>query len=482
MFNQKKKHLKQKNAHFLKKMVRKRMILIFLCFASVYSILVFNEENVIRSQTTDNINFSEIKAIGTCTGISSVEENTYNIIITGLNPNVHYNIDLNGDNTNEIIDFTGKSTFITTSENNTNITFLDGTAAQIVQVDEYANGVYDAKIIVHEVLCTDADDDGILDFSVGCNRTVEIKERGYIVATVTPYNSTSIYVYALTNITDNALAANTSGLFTNLISGVNAAVDYNVVALNFATKVDAKDFINELTFDPLTGTIVTPASIMATACSTVCGTMAYNIVCRVDDVALTKKVHTTLLNNHFNIGDKVTFDIEIFNQGTAPIFDVVVNDSFPVGYDFLSSDNIENTFAKVPKNILGGGKVTTIIAGPIAPNTSQLIQIVLTISDHANSHNLVNLAEIIEARQTPSGVLIIDEDNDLANHTPPIEGESDNEIANHLTDQDDFDFAIVMLESAFIEPIPTMSEWGLLLFGLLILNMGVWLIQVRLTG
>lgn len=422
--------------------------------------------------------YSAVEAIGTCAGITAAEENTYNLTITGLDATLLYNFDLDGDGINEIIHFTGASTFTTKTNNKTNIPFIDGTATQLVQIDESANGSYDWRIMVHEVLCTDADNDGNLDFSAGCNLTKSAKESGYIVATTAPYNSTNVYLYVLTTPTGNAVAANTAGLFTNLSGDATAGkFDYQVMAINFPTKTDVQDFIRGLTFDATTGTNLTPTTILAMDCATVCGTMAYDLSCRRDDVALTKKVATTNNTKNLSIGDKVTFEIEIFNQGTAPIYNVVIKDLFQSGYHFLIADNQKNTFANIPNDIKGGGMITTTIAGPIASNSTQIIEMVLTINTNATHQNLTNLAEIIEARQTPNGLLIVDVDSDLTNQLPPIESETDNEITNNTGDQDDFDFAQVELAA----PIPTMSTWGLFLFGLLILNVGGWIIQTRLV-
>ncbi len=221
----------------------------------------------------------DITAIGTCNGISAADENTYNILISGLSATSTYHFDLDGDGMNEVTNFNGATTFTTSVEGNNNVPFIDGTAKRLVQVDIGANGSYDAMINIHEVLCTDADDDGDLDFDSGCDEDRSTKDRGYIVATVSPYIGANIYVYVLTNRTNNALVANTTGLFTNLESGDNDATsDYHVVALNFSDRLDALAYISGLSFHNETGTIVTTSTTPA-ACSMACGSMAYNIEC-----------------------------------------------------------------------------------------------------------------------------------------------------------------------------------------------------------
>jgi len=220
-----------------------------------------------------------ITAIGTCAGISAANENTYNIIISGLSATSNYHIDMDGDGVNEVTNFTGATTFVTAVQDNTNVPFVDGTVNRLVQIDMEADGTYDAMINIHEVLCTDVDDDGVLDFGAGCDGNLPDEDKGYIVATVSPYVGTNVYVYVLTNATNNALAANTTGVFTNLESGNNdAQKEYQVVAFNFSDAGDALMYISGLTFSQTTGTIVTTSS-MAGACSMACGSMAYDVEC-----------------------------------------------------------------------------------------------------------------------------------------------------------------------------------------------------------
>lgn len=225
---------------------------------------------------------NNISAIGTCNGITAANENTYNIVISGLNETSNYHFDLDGDGINEVINFTGDTIFKTAVIENTNISFTDGTGIRLVQVDIGANGSYDVMINVHEVLCTDADNDGNLDFGSGCGEDLTNENRGYIVSTVSPYIGTNIYVYVLTNMTNNALAANTSGMFTRLKSGENGtSIDYYVVALNFSDVAEALAYIAGLTFDETTGTMVT-TSTTPDACSMACGSMGYDIECKTE--------------------------------------------------------------------------------------------------------------------------------------------------------------------------------------------------------
>ena len=269
-----------------------------------------------------------ITAIGTCSGITAANENTYNITITGLTSTTTYNFDLDGDGTADVTGITGVTSYTTTS----GITFVDGTASQIVQIDADADGSYETMVNVHEVLCTDADDDGDLDFDSGCDVSTGMADQGYIVATTAPYNGNNVYVYVLTNASNNALTANNAGLFTSLASGGNGATtDYNVVAFNFASAADASTFIAGLTFGA-TGTTVTTSTV-PTGCSMACGTMAYDIECcvtpiaTVNDPVICEGTTATTLTLTVTQGSPVNYSIDF----TDPAITDVTSTAIPTG-------------------------------------------------------------------------------------------------------------------------------------------------------
>ena len=133
---------------------------------------------------------TEVTAIGTCEGITAMEENTYNVKILGLDITSTYNFDLNGDGIADITNFSGDSSFTTSVIDGNNIQFTDGTNSMKIQIDLGADGNYDEVIQVHEVLCTDANNDGLLDFSAACDANNE----GIIVATVSPYILSLIHI------------------------------------------------------------------------------------------------------------------------------------------------------------------------------------------------------------------------------------------------------------------------------------------------
>ena len=231
---------------------------------------------VYSCQANVEINYG-ISVIGTCQGINAAHENSYNITILGLNPLLVYNFDLNGDGINEVINFTGATNFITSIATKTNIPFIDGTNYRNVGIDIGANGQYDIFVQVHEVLCTDADNDGNLDFKEGIDKDLAKSNNAYIVATMQPYNGTNVYVYVLTNTAKKALAANTVGLFTNLAVGDRSTLeDYYVLALNFSDKASALSYIESLYFDLHVGTDMNLEKSFNN-CMTFCGIKGYNI-------------------------------------------------------------------------------------------------------------------------------------------------------------------------------------------------------------
>ncbi len=106
----------------------------------------------------------------------------------------------------------------------------------------------------------------------------------------------------------------------------------------------------------------------------------------VFDVALTKVLNPSEVEPMY-VGDIVTFDIEVCNQGTVPAQDIEVIDYIPAG--FLLADN--NWFD------LGNNQASYTITGPILPDLCTTISIDLEVLPSANAGNAVNYAEILAA-------------------------------------------------------------------------------------
>jgi uncharacterized repeat protein (TIGR01451 family) len=131
----------------------------------------------------------------------------------------------------------------------------------------------------------------------------------------------------------------------------------------------------------------------------------------VFDLAL-RKTLTAGQAGPFVIGQDVSFDITVFNQGEVPAQNIVVNEYIPAGFALSPT---ELNWTLVNPNL-----ATRTIAGPLAAGASTLLNISLRIQPGAISP-LVNRAEIGSA----------DDDGDPSN-TPPtdIDSTPDNDPNN----------------------------------------------------
>ncbi len=104
------------------------------------------------------------------------------------------------------------------------------------------------------------------------------------------------------------------------------------------------------------------------------------------DMALVKTLVTT---GPVQVGQDVTFEIEVINQGTFTMVDIDVVDYIPDG--FVLSVNDENDWEDN-----GDGTASVLVEGPLAFGESETIEIVLTVQPNANAGNMVNVAELTE--------------------------------------------------------------------------------------
>lgn len=178
----------------------------------------------------------------------------------------------------------------------------------------------------------------------------------------------------------------------------------------------------------------------------------------VYDLALRKSVDPSTSFPVF-IGSDVTFQIEVFNQGTVDATDPSVIDYIdPAMFDALD-------LAANPAGTTGGdaslgytwsdagGNAAVDIVGVLAPGESVTVSITLTIAAGADLASLSNTAEITGGTPTgpdgevvtyPGGGPIEDADStpDDVNDDPAIDDEISTYGANG--DEDDHDFALVM--------------------------------------
>ena len=149
------------------------------------------------------------------------------------------------------------------------------------------------------------------------------------------------------------------------------------------------------------------------------------------DLALTK---TTMEVGPFEIGDDITFQITVFNQGNVTAQDVEITDYVQTcGFSFSDANNPTWTYDPVTMNAM------TDITGPLAPGEMSTVEITLTIEDCATGE-WENYAEISAADDEDGDEGVdVDSTPDEMNDDPIV----DNEIDNDGGDEDDHDIEII---------------------------------------
>ena len=150
----------------------------------------------------------------------------------------------------------------------------------------------------------------------------------------------------------------------------------------------------------------------------------------VFDLALRKKLaegqSSTVARNGL-----VTFEFEVFNQGSVAAQNVVLTDYLP---NSLTLED-DNWFPTLP------GQVATTVYGPIAPGQSVRLSLTARLSATATANSLVTNRSEISAAQDTSGIAKTDADSTLDNN-PGNDGVPTNDAINSENgDQDDSDFA-----------------------------------------
>jgi uncharacterized repeat protein (TIGR01451 family) len=129
-------------------------------------------------------------------------------------------------------------------------------------------------------------------------------------------------------------------------------------------------------------------------------------------------------------GDKVTYRMEVFNQGVLPATDIKVSDYIPVGMTFVPSDN---TFWSVDQPNI----VSCTLTGPLAPGASAILEVTLTVSDSAAANSVImNYAEISAFKATGPNNVIITTD---ADSTPDALFGNDGQVTNDAINNEGFD-------------------------------------------
>ena len=178
---------------------------------------------------------------------------------------------------------------------------------------------------------------------------------------------------------------------------------------------------------------------------------------QVFDLALVKVINTALTPAPYSAGDKVSYIITVYNQGTLDATNVVVEDYLPAGLVFNQADNA--TFAYDSFGNLEA-KVDFIAAGD-----SKDLGVTLQIDPNYQGTNLVNNAEITGAATTnntdPTGLPAQgtpDVDSTPGNNElDDAETDNDNVIVDAQTGstqdddsfEDDYDLASVNIDQVF---------------------------------
>ncbi len=129
----------------------------------------------------------------------------------------------------------------------------------------------------------------------------------------------------------------------------------------------------------------------------------------------------------------VTFTLTITNQGNMTATDIVVVDSVPNELTYSQADN-SGWSATTP--------AVTTIAGPLAPNASATVDLVLRMPVTAAGLTITNTAEISSVLDS-AGDPFIDVDSTPdgdPNNDGPV---TDDELNNANSDQDDHDIAVI---------------------------------------
>ena len=182
------------------------------------------------------------------------------------------------------------------------------------------------------------------------------------------------------------------------------------------------------------------------------------------DLALTK---TTTETGPFTYGDTLTFDFNIFNQGTMPATNIEITEFTPCGYSFDPSIN--------PDWALVGGYPTTTITDTLGLQDSIVVSIDLIVQPCDTMGAWKNTGEISGATDdegNPQEDIDSDPDNDPNNDGPM----SDNENENGDGDEDDSDFEeIAIFDLAQIKEIitPGPYAWGdTIEYSIVVVNQG----------
>jgi len=163
------------------------------------------------------------------------------------------------------------------------------------------------------------------------------------------------------------------------------------------------------------------------------------------DLALLKELR---LNQNYQIGDQVTFDITIYNQGNVDVSNIGIVDYVPEEMSFDPTLNTGWVSA-------GNGMYVYEFGGTLLVGQTVTISITLTLESLSEDGPITNKAEIFDF-EGPQGVLDIDS-------TPDMDCENDEVIDNEINfdgkdDEDDHDISVLNVEIVDLALMKTIDQ------------------------
>lgn len=159
---------------------------------------------------------------------------------------------------------------------------------------------------------------------------------------------------------------------------------------------------------------------------------------RIFDLALRKELADPTAQHTVN--SPIDFKITIFNQGSIPATSVEVTDYLPVGLSFVAADNDGWSTSE-------DGNLVYAVSDVIAPLTSRVIDLTLTLNDEAGDGVIVNYAEISSASDEDGLASDVDSEADNIDNNDNggnPDDATDNEVNDHGDiDEDDHDPASI---------------------------------------
>jgi len=118
-------------------------------------------------------------------------------------------------------------------------------------------------------------------------------------------------------------------------------------------------------------------------CFATCGVFDVLVDCSSFDLSLDKRVRGGFI---YEVGDTVTFDIEISNDGSVTAYDIIISDMLPTGLDFLPALNPGWT-----------GELTSLPIDSLLPGESAILPILVRVNEESLNQEVINTAEIVFA-------------------------------------------------------------------------------------